>query len=108
MTVSTLTVPEVGRSNPPSIFSKVDLPLPDVPMMATNSPGSMEMLTPSRALTMFGSVPYCFVSCLVLKMLIYHDLTFLFLDLLSLYPGKRKAQWEMRNLILTMKKLKPL
>ena len=29
---------EVGRSSPPSMWSRVDLPEPEVPTMATNSP----------------------------------------------------------------------
>ena len=33
------------------MFMKVDLPEPDGPMMATNSPGSTSMLMPSRART---------------------------------------------------------
>ena len=53
----TLTLPEVGTSNPPIMFSRVDLPLPEVPTMATNSPCSMERVTPSRAFVIFGSVP---------------------------------------------------
>ena len=35
---STTTWPEVGTSSPPIMFSSVDLPLPEVPTMATNSP----------------------------------------------------------------------
>ena len=53
----TLILPEVGVSNPPIMFSKVDLPLPEVPTMATNSPSSMDRVTPSNAFVMFGSVP---------------------------------------------------
>ena len=45
---------DVPTSGPPIIFSNVDLPLPDVPIMATNSPGSIERETPSRAFVMFG------------------------------------------------------
>ena len=37
--------------------SRVDLPLPDVPTTATNSPSSTEKFTPSRARVMFGSSP---------------------------------------------------
>ena len=39
------------------MLSRVDLPLPDVPTIATNSPCSTERLTPSRARVMFGSLP---------------------------------------------------
>ena len=53
----TLSIEEVGVSNPPIMFSKVDLPLPEVPTMATNSPSSMDRVTPSNAFVMFGSVP---------------------------------------------------
>ncbi len=53
----TTTLPEVGMSNPPIMFSRVDLPLPEVPTTATNSPCSTERLTPSRARVIFGSVP---------------------------------------------------
>ena len=35
----------------------VDLPLPEVPTTATNSPCSTVKFTPSRARVMFGSVP---------------------------------------------------
>ena len=33
-----LSEPDDGRSMPPIMFSSVDLPLPDLPTMATNSP----------------------------------------------------------------------
>ncbi len=46
---STSTLPPVGRSSPPSICSRVDLPEPEVPTMATNSPFSTEKLMPSSA-----------------------------------------------------------
>ena len=55
--LSTITLPEVGTSSPPIIFSSVDLPLPEVPTIATNSPFSMERVTPSKALVMFGFAP---------------------------------------------------
>ena len=48
---STVTVPEVGRSSPPSMCSSVDLPEPEVPTTATNSPFSTLRFTPSRART---------------------------------------------------------
>ncbi|MNC95051.1 hypothetical protein D3C83_120640 [compost metagenome] len=49
--------PLVGRSRQPSTFMKVDLPEPDGPMMATNSPRSISTLTPSRARTSGASDP---------------------------------------------------
>ena len=51
------TLPEVGTSSPPIMFSRVDLPLPEVPTIATNSPCSTERFTPSRAFVIFGFVP---------------------------------------------------
>ena len=46
---STVTEPLVGRSSPAIRLSRVDLPLPDGPMIATASPVSTVKLTPSRA-----------------------------------------------------------
>src|SRR6185503_7323698 len=43
--------PLVGRSRQPITFMKVDLPEPDGPITATNSPASMSRLTPSSACT---------------------------------------------------------
>src|SRR6185503_12000196 len=43
---SIVTLPESGRSNPHSIFISVDLPQPDGPTMATNSPSPMARLIP--------------------------------------------------------------
>ena len=40
--------PEVGWSRPPSRFSSVDLPEPDLPSSATRSPRPMAIPTPSR------------------------------------------------------------
>ena len=54
---ATVTEPPVGRSRPPSMWSKVDLPEPDVPTMATNSPSSTLRLTPSRAFTSVSLLP---------------------------------------------------
>ena len=45
------TSPAVGRSRAARIFSKVVLPEPDSPMMATYSPGSTEKFTSARAVT---------------------------------------------------------
>lgn len=46
-----------GTSRPPIMFSRLDLPLPEVPTMATNSPCTMERVTLSSAFVMFGSLP---------------------------------------------------
>ncbi len=54
---STVTEPEVGRSRPPSMCSRVDLPEPEVPTMATNSPFSTLRSTPSRAFTRVSPAP---------------------------------------------------
>jgi len=43
--------PSLGTSRPATRFNNVDLPHPDGPMMATNSPCSMVMSTPRRART---------------------------------------------------------
>ena len=45
------TSPAVGRSRAARMFSRVVLPEPDSPMMATYSPGSTEKLTLDRAWT---------------------------------------------------------
>ena len=44
-------MPEVGTSRQPMMFMAVDLPEPDWPTMATNSPWSTVRETPSRAWT---------------------------------------------------------
>jgi len=44
-------LPLVGVSSPPIRFIMVDLPDPEAPMIATNSPASMSSETPSRALS---------------------------------------------------------
>ena len=49
-------VPAVGRSRQPSTFSSVDLPEPDGPTMASESPGSSRRSTSRRATT-GGSLP---------------------------------------------------
>ena len=54
---STSTAPLVGRSSPPSMWSRVDLPEPEVPTMATNSPFSTLRSTPSRAFTWVSPLP---------------------------------------------------
>ena len=48
---STSTLPDVGRSSPARIRSRVDLPQPDSPTMPNRSPGATSKLTPRRAWT---------------------------------------------------------
>ena len=43
--------PSLGPSSPPNRCSSVDLPEPEGPMMATNSPLFTTRFTPSRAFT---------------------------------------------------------
>src|SRR5689334_8629369 len=50
---STVTLPRSGRSKPAMMFIKVDLPQPDGPTMATNSPSS----TSKPTLSITGSAP---------------------------------------------------
>ena len=50
---SSTTSPAVGRSRAARIFSRVVLPDPDSPMMATNSPASTVKSTSVRAWTWF-------------------------------------------------------
>ena len=57
------------------MLSRVDFPLPEVPMIATNSPCSMEISIPFKAFTIFGSFPYCFIRFAVLKILMSDFLT---------------------------------
>ena len=54
---STRTAPEVGRSSPPSMCSRVDFPEPEVPTTATNSPLSTVRSTPSKARTSVSPEP---------------------------------------------------
>src|SRR5436305_13978152 len=54
--------PFVGRSRQPRRFIKVDLPEPDGPRIATNSPGYTSSETPRSACTrVFLPTPYVFV-----------------------------------------------
>src|SRR5688572_20602020 len=46
-TPSIRIAPRSGRSNPARMFSKVDLPQPEGPTIATNSPSRTSKLTPS-------------------------------------------------------------
>ena len=48
---SSLYVPDVGRSRQPRICSIVDLPDPELPITAQNSPLLMRALTPLSACT---------------------------------------------------------
>src|SRR6266576_848845 len=48
---STRTVPPVGRSRPATTLSNVDLPEPDGPITATNSPRRIPSVTPASAAT---------------------------------------------------------
>ena len=70
---STVTVPPVGRSRPPSMWSRVDLPEPEVPTTATNSPFSTVRSTPSRARTSVSPEPYTFRRSFVSKIVICHS-----------------------------------
>ena len=54
--------PAVGVSRPARQCRRVDLPEPEGPMMAANSPGRMARLTPSRATTRASPWPYAFVT----------------------------------------------
>ena len=54
---STTASPEVGVSRAARQCISVDLPEPDGPMMAVNSPFMRSTLTPSRALTSASSDP---------------------------------------------------
>ena len=56
-TPSTRTVPDVGRSSPASTCMSVDLPEPDGPMMAVNSPEGKATSTPSSARTAVSPSP---------------------------------------------------
>ena len=46
-----------GKSTLLHMMGGLDLPLPEVPTTATNSPSFTEKFTPSRARVIFGSVP---------------------------------------------------
>src|SRR5690606_16001248 len=59
----TVTVPRVGVSRAPMMFSSVVFPLPDGPRMTTNSAAPMCRVTASSAVTSRGSLPYCLVTC---------------------------------------------
>src|SRR5215216_219841 len=64
---STSTWPELGVSTPPRMCSRVDLPEPEEPTMATNSPFSTLKLTSSRALTCVSPFPYTFERLFTLR-----------------------------------------
>ena len=50
--------PLVGFSSPASIFKRVDLPEPEVPTIATNSPFGISKLTPFKARTFVSPTRY--------------------------------------------------
>src|SRR5690606_37487405 len=52
--------PAVGLSRRPTMFSNVDLPHPEGPMMATNSPSLISRLMLLRAVVSTSSVVYTF------------------------------------------------
>ena len=52
--LSSVTVPEVARSRPATVRSKVDLPQPEPPMMAMISPRFISAEKRSSALTPLG------------------------------------------------------
>src|SRR5262249_14838737 len=64
---STSTWPELGVSTPPRMCSRVDLPEPEGPTMATNSPFSTLKLTSSMALICVSSFPYIFERLFTLR-----------------------------------------
>jgi hypothetical protein len=55
---STTTEPDVGRSSPASRCMSVDLPEPDGPMIAVNSPAGNAIVTPRNACTAASPSPY--------------------------------------------------
>src|SRR5215212_9121044 len=65
---STSSWPELGVSTPPRMCSNVDLPEPEEPTMATNSPFSTLKLTSSRALICVSPFPYTFERLFTLRM----------------------------------------
>src|SRR5215212_11726317 len=64
---STNTWPELGVSTPPRMCNSVDLPDPEGPTMATNSPFSTPKLTLSRALICVSPFPYTFERLFTLR-----------------------------------------
>src|SRR6476620_5209902 len=64
---SMIIFPDVGLSSPPSRCSIVDLPQPDGPMIATNSPFSTSMDTPRSAGTSILPIMYDLVRFSVLR-----------------------------------------
>src|SRR5688572_17188114 len=64
---STSTWPVVGVSTPPKMCSSVDLPEPEDPTMATNSPFSTLKLTSFRALICVSPFPYTFERLFTLR-----------------------------------------
>ncbi len=58
----TRTEPDEGRSIPPNIFRSVDLPLPDLPVIATNSPVRISRLISRTAVNGPADVLYDLVT----------------------------------------------
>src|SRR5215813_8230698 len=56
-----LTLPEVGRSSPPSRWSSVDLPTPDSPVTATISPRATSRLRSRKTTTSSARPEYILV-----------------------------------------------
>ena len=56
---STITSPLVGVVRPPAMVSRVDLPDPDAPMIATSSPACTSRSTPDSAVIAVSPLPYC-------------------------------------------------
>ena len=54
-------MPDVGESSAPIRFNKVDLPLPEGPIIAINSPESILMSTLSRAIVSKPPPEYTFL-----------------------------------------------
>ena len=59
--------PELGSSRPASRASRVDLPAPDAPMMATVSPAATSKLTPSRMVSVPSGLLTCLLKASVLR-----------------------------------------
>src|SRR5579883_276383 len=75
------TLPAVGFVIAPRICISDDLPQPDGPMIAVNSPSRTRMLTPRRASTSTFPTLYVFRRSIVSsKIFIYKDLTYKFVS----------------------------
>ncbi len=67
-------VPVVGRSRSQMIFMRVDLPLPEGHMMATNSPDSIVRLTFLSTRTSSIHVAYVFVTFVIFTIISFKSL----------------------------------